>query len=88
MEINPNRFVEAAFPILGTSKSKGTGPAGPAASFDGADELNASLAAVPDVRAEAITRAQNLVAQASYPPPEVIKRIANLLAANLASGDI
>lgn len=88
MEINPNRFVEAAFPLVGTAKSKGTGPAGPAASFEGSNELNAALAAEPDVRAEAVTRAQNLIAQSSYPPPEVIKRIASLLAANIAAGDL
>jgi hypothetical protein len=45
------------------------------------------LAATPDSRADVVIRAENLVASSSYPPTEVIKRIANLLAANLLTQD-
>lgn len=84
MEINPNRFVESAFPVTGGARSKGTESAAPAASFEGSNGLNAALAATPDVRPEAVRRGEALVASATYPSADIMKRIANLLAANIA----
>ena len=86
MEINPNRNVNPVNPVAGPAKAKGA--SGPAAtdgdaSFEQSSELHAALDATPDTRAAVVIRAENLVASSSYPPGEVIKRIANLLAANL-----
>lgn len=85
MEINPNRSVNPVTPAGAPAKAQAVTPA-PAesdASFEQSTYLRSALDAAPDARAEVIIRAENLVASSSYPPAEVIKRIANLLAANL-----
>jgi hypothetical protein len=86
MEINPNRSVNPVNPVVGPAKAQA--PVAPTAtdgdaSFEQSSELRAALDATPDARAEVVIRAENLVASSSYPPTEIIKRIANLLAANL-----
>jgi hypothetical protein len=53
-------------------------------SFKGSYALDGALASTPDVRAEVVDRARQLVAQSSYPPKEVIDRIASLLAVELS----
>jgi hypothetical protein len=82
MEINPNRNVDPLLPAAASSKAR---PA--AARFDVAFEesagLNAALAAMPDTRSDVVARAKQLVSQASYPPSDMIQRIANLLAASV-----
>ena len=86
MEINPIKSANVVGPVAGVAKTKATGASAPVdgdASFEQSSWLSSSLAAVPDTREEVVIRAENLVASASYPPPEIIKRIANLLAANL-----
>jgi hypothetical protein len=86
MEINPIRSANVVGPIAGVSKAKATGASAPVdgdASFEQSNWLSSALSAAPDTREAVVIRAENLVASASYPPAEVIKRIANLLAANL-----
>ena len=86
MEINPIRSSNVTGPVAGVSKAKANGATARVdgdSSFEQSESLSSALAATPDTRAEVVIRAENLVASASYPPPEVIKRIANLLAANL-----
>jgi hypothetical protein len=85
MEINPNRHVDPALPVGAPFKAKPTAPAtrDARASFEQSAGLDSALKAAPDTRAEVVSRAETLVSSSSYPPPEVIKRIANLLAANL-----
>jgi len=85
MEINPNRSVKPVRSAAEPAKAKPAtpGPAEADASFEQSASVRAALNAVPDTRAEVVIRAENLVASASYPPSEIIKRIANLLAANL-----
>ena len=89
MEINPNRSVNPVTPPAGPTKSKAVNSAATDAdaSFEQSSGLSAALAAAPDSRDEVVIRAENLVASSSYPPTEVIKRIANLLAANLLTQD-
>jgi hypothetical protein len=53
--------------------------------FSSADALNDDYRKVPEVRVDAVSKAKELVAQATYPPPETIKKIANLLAMQLAN---
>lgn len=83
MEINPNRNVNPALPAGVSVKPRSVAPASSDSSFEQSASLNASLQAAPEVRASEVSRAEGLVSSPSYPPPEVIKRIANLLAANL-----
>jgi hypothetical protein len=90
MEINPNRNVSPVTPIVSASRAKATGAASAAiggASFEQSTWLSSELAAVSDTRSQVVARAERLVASAAYPPPEVINRIANLLAANLIAQD-
>ena len=90
MEINPNRSVNPVNPVVAPAKAQaasGPAPTNGDASFEQSSELRATLDAAPDTRAEVVIRAENLVASSSYPPTEVIKRIANLLAANLLTQD-
>jgi hypothetical protein len=90
MEINPNRSVNPVNPTAAPAKAKSVGAPAPTngdASFEQSSGLSAALAATPDSRADVVIRAENLVASSSYPPTEVIKRIANLLAANLLTQD-
>jgi hypothetical protein len=53
--------------------------------FAGAKALEEAYKGVPDVRQDVVSRARELVAQSTYPPPETIKRLANLLAMELSN---
>jgi hypothetical protein len=55
------------------------------ASFAGADALDTSMLNAPDSRPAAVDRARALIQDANYPPPEVLRGVANLLATKLAS---
>ena len=46
----------------------------------GADALNTALEQTPAARADSIARARGLVADASYPSAEVVRKIAGLMA--------
>ena len=83
MEINPNRNVDPALPAGAPFKTRAQAAASNDTSFESSDSLNAALKAVPNSRADVVSRAEDLVSESAYPPPEVINRIANLLAANL-----
>lgn len=92
MEINSNRSLDpAATPAAGPVKAKGAAQAGSLynddTSFESSANLASALSNAPDSRADVIARAEKLVADPSYPPPETIRRIANLLAANLINGN-
>lgn len=43
--------------------------------------IEGALAAEPDMRAELIARGEEVIGSPQYPPPEIIKRIARLIAA-------
>ena len=45
--------------------------------------LDRALADTPDLRADRVERARELIRDVSYPPEETIQRIASLLATNL-----
>ena len=55
--------------------------------FLASDSVNRLLAETPDVRAAEVARANVLVDTATYPPPELIKRLARLLAQDLPNQD-
>lgn len=50
------------------------------ATFSATASLNAALKAAPEVRQAEIERATKLVETGNYPPPELINRLAKLLA--------
>jgi hypothetical protein len=83
MEINPNRNVDPPSPVGPTFKARIPARGSSDISFEQSANLNAALEATPDSRPDVVSRAEDLVSSASYPPPEMINRIANLLAANL-----
>jgi hypothetical protein len=53
------------------------------ADFSEADALNQALRAEPEVRAEAVARARELIGDVKWPPREAIEQISNLLAVHL-----
>ena len=55
------------------------------ASFAQTDSLRRALQATPDVREQAVVRGKALVDAGPYPPPEMLKRIAHLLAMHLGA---
>jgi len=48
--------------------------------FDQSRNLNQALSASPEIRGAEVARAQELIASVKYPPDEVIRGIAQLLA--------
>ena len=44
------------------------------------ESLDRALESEPSTRAEAVEKARKLVGDVAYPPPETVKRLANLLA--------
>jgi hypothetical protein len=55
-------------------------------SFTTADSLTSALEQTPASRGEKVVQARNLVDDYTYPPPELIRRIATLLAMNIDAG--
>jgi hypothetical protein len=53
---------------------------GDAGEFRGTEALQRALAQTPDVRPEAVARGQALAASDEYPPQEVVRRLAAMLA--------
>ncbi len=68
-------WVDTSQPVARKTKADSDYP-----TFAGAEALNDEYRQEPEVRIDAVSKAKELVAQATYPPPETIKRIANLLA--------
>ena len=54
------------------------------ASFPNVKALNEALAQAPAVRADQVARAKALVKQSDYPPAEMVKKMAELLAGHLS----
>ncbi len=54
--------------------------------FDQTRDLDDALRTTTDVRPDEVQRAQQLIGDVTYPPPETIRRIAALLAMNLDPG--
>ena len=84
MQVSPNH---GSGPVSRTwLKAPSSAPGGTKADtvrFDGAAALDRALADTPDLRADRVERARELIRDVSYPPEETIQRIASLLATNL-----
>jgi hypothetical protein len=84
MEIRPNNSVGNASPVSGVSaKTRVQSPSTDAASFSGSEALSSTLQSLPNSRPEAVEQAKGLVSNPDYPPPVVIKKISNLIAAHI-----
>jgi hypothetical protein len=55
-------------------------------SFTTTESLTRTLAQTPESRSERVEQAKNLVDDSTYPPPELIRRIAVLLAMDIDAG--
>jgi hypothetical protein len=55
------------------------------ASFTDFTHLETALKNLPDSRPEAVGRAKQLITDVEYPSPELIAKLANLLASNVGS---
>lgn len=55
------------------------------ATFSRTEALHNAYRDVPDVRTEVVSKARELVSSSTYPPPETIKRLSNLLAMQLSA---
>ncbi|GDY21326.1 hypothetical protein LBMAG56_26720 [Verrucomicrobiota bacterium] len=91
MQINTNYHfspVEGVNAVRPVAAKSAVGPA-PAtedvASFPNATALNQALAQTPDIRADKVARAKELVKQSDYPPAEMVKKIGELLAGHLSN---
>ena len=81
MEVNLN--VNSARPVASTNpQPKVIIQAGStdAVEFGGASALRDSFDKIPDVRPDVVARARALVSKPNYPPTEIIKKIATLIA--------
>ena len=80
MRVNPNSELG---PVTRTASPTGTGDPRLGAdrlSLTTAAGLNRALEQTPAVRAEKVAQARSLIEDAPYPPPELIRKIAALLA--------
>ena len=74
-----------ALPPVAPKSAVGPAPATEdVASFPSATALNQALAQTPDIRADEVARAKELVKQSDYPPAEMVRKIGELLAGHLS----
>jgi hypothetical protein len=76
----PNGVNGPTPPPAGSGSTRPTN--GDAVSLTDSTALQAALQNVPDVRPEAVANAQELTANPTYPPLELIEKLALLLAEN------
>lgn len=88
MEIKPNAQVEPPPPlVVGQSRPRPVSEPVDEMTFNQSQALDQRLQDEPEVRADKVAHAKELVSGINYPPQETIKKIANLLAMNLDSAE-
>ena len=66
------------------SSAKSERPAGgETEAFKGVASLENALQETPDVRPDKVARGRQLIADPHYPPPEIMQRVAQVLAPNI-----
>jgi hypothetical protein len=80
MDIKVNPKIDPIVSSVSARRPRETERPRDGASFDHAEALNNALKVSAEARAEKVELAKKLIASINYPPPEVINRIANLLA--------
>jgi hypothetical protein len=84
MEIKFNTKIDPVAPPSGTPvKPREVKEAKDGAAFDHAQALDQAVRAAGDSRSEMVEMGKKLASSINYPPPELINRIANLLAMNV-----
>ena len=88
MRIDPNHDFSAAARIQAVKVSaQKTGAAKDAAGLDRPAELLAVLKQIPEVRADKVARAKELLQDSSYPSDSVLGKVSDILAGPSQSGD-
>jgi prophage DNA circulation protein len=86
MQINAtNQWTPPVSEATRRSATEGAARAGDQATFASADALRQALEQAPDVRPEEISRMQEAAGETTYPPIEMIRRIADLFAIHIDS---
>lgn len=84
MHISPNHNSGPVSRIWAKATSGAPGAtSSDSASFEGAAALERALADTPDVRADRVEHARQLISDGGYPPAQTVKRIASLLGKHL-----
>jgi hypothetical protein len=84
MRVEPNDNLNALSSVTSSKPAaEKLFPAEASPSFDQIDSLNAALLHQEEVRTQKIERAISLIGKVDWPPTEVIRRIATLVAAHL-----
>jgi hypothetical protein len=87
MQINPNSGPTGVTGVSKPATTKKARLGEDKVAMTGTDKLDAALQATPAVRTDKLDQAKNQVADASYPPEEVIKGISVLLTSKLSGPD-
>jgi hypothetical protein len=86
MEINTSMNVSGVNGFYPTGRTASTAKAAPdTASFPGTSGLKAALGSLDDSRPEAVSRAQSLINDPTYPSPGTVHQLANFLTRKLSS---
>ena len=81
-----NRVGEASLVATAAKSASVSAPsAEDVASFPDTKRLTEAIAQTPDVRADKVARARELVKQSDYPPAEMVRKIGNLIAGHLTN---
>ncbi len=84
MQIDPNnninRFTGTTSAKSSRAQTSAISIPGNAASFEHASALENTLAAVPEIRPEAVARARQLIADPNYPSASIVRSLSNFLA--------
>ncbi len=84
MEVEFNVGLAANNPVSQSPvRRQSAPPAASAMSFENTQALEETLKEIPTVRPEAVDRAAALLADANYPPDEVLDRVATVLSQNI-----
>lgn len=85
MHIGPSSPVSQLTGSPAQVRLKTTTRAADSLSMRESSAVEEAMKEVPEIREEKITRAMKLVDDASYPPPEAIRRLSRLFAISFAS---
>jgi hypothetical protein len=75
--------VGVAAPVRNAPKEMPTSAAYEEVALENSRALTVALHETPEIRADIVRRATELVGEPSYPPPETIRKISHLLAIQL-----
>lgn len=80
MQVNPSGNISVTGSITRPTNNNTVRPEGDQAEFVSSQSIDQALRSQPEARPEAVDKAKSLVEDASYPPDETVRRLANLLA--------